>query len=111
MLSALRFTDDSGGGPWESTLSRFRQFILRGSRYQALSLISSTSADTPAATIYAHHGRSNGLGSLKPESGGGGVVRQLIVLEDLPYLGRPELVEEFNSILLHALSISKYSSV
>ncbi len=110
MLSALRFTDDSGSGPWESTLSRFRQFILRGSRYQALSLISSASADTPAATLYAHHGRSNGLGGLKPESGGG-VVRQLIVLEELPYLGRPELVEEFNSILLHALSISKYSSV
>jgi hypothetical protein len=73
---------------YESKLKQLRAFLLRSQRYQAL-----TFNATSYASVEVHD-----------------ACKQVIVLDDLPFLGRPELQAEFNDILFRALPVSSYVS-
>jgi hypothetical protein len=80
---------------YESKLTQFRTFMLRSQRYSALAMkpTSATSASALALPLTA------------PSP-----VKQLILLEDLPFVGYAELHQEFNSILWQAIHSSTYGN-
>jgi hypothetical protein len=78
---------------YESKLAQFRTFMLRSQRYGALTLKPTIAASDAAVTVP----------STAPSA-----AKQLILLEDLPFVGHAELHQEFNAILWQAVHTSTY---
>ncbi len=82
---------------YQSKLAQLRAFLLRTQRYGSLSLVASSSSSSSSSS------QSSAPPSVQQ--------RQIIVLDDLPFLGRPELQADFNDILLRVLPSSVHLMV
>ena len=83
---------------YQSKLAQLRAFLLRTQRYGSLSLVASSSSSSSSSSS-----QSSAASSVQQ--------RQIIVLDDLPFLGRPELQADFNDILLRVLPSSVHLMV
>lgn len=74
--------------PYVSKLEQFRRFLLRSNRYKALTLTASGAGENSAQ----HE-------------------RKIVLVEDLPFLGNPDLLKNFNNMLLSTLEGAVYPMV
>jgi len=89
--------------PYQSKLDSFRDFLVRSKKYCGLQLSAVSSAPVPTATATAPSPsqQRSSSSSLSPS---------LIIIEEIPFIGRPEYRTKFRAIVRDFLDTSRYTT-